>query len=141
MELPHEPDFFTDPALPRETSYPSETIVHRDPLDRTTVVQVSGELDFVNAGRLESALQEAVSQPNERVMIDLCDCTLIESSAIGSLMRARRALDRDADAGPPMVLVANRPHVLRALAAMEIDRIVPTMRNRHLALDLLLRFS
>jgi anti-sigma B factor antagonist len=121
--------------------FPSETVVHRDPLDRTTVVQVSGELDLANAGRLEAALCEAVARPNERLMIDLSDCVFVDTSAIGSLLRARRALDRDADAGPPMVLVANRPHVLRALGLTGLDQIVPTMRDRHRALDLLHRFA
>jgi anti-sigma B factor antagonist len=140
MELPQEPDSFTDPFFARDTSFPSETVVYRDPLDRTTVVQVSGELDVVNAGRLEAALREAVARPSERLMIDLCDCTFVDNAAIGSVIRARRALDRDADAGPPMVLVANRPRILRVLSAMGIDRIVPTMRDRHIAIDLLLRF-
>jgi anti-anti-sigma factor len=122
-------------------SYASETVVHRDPLDRTTVVQVSGELDSANASRLETALSEAVERSGERLMIDLSDCVSVASTAIGSLLRARRALDRDMGSGPPMVLVASRPEVLRALERTGIDRIVPMMRDRHRALDLLLRFT
>jgi anti-sigma B factor antagonist len=122
-------------------SYASETVVHRDPLDRTTVVQVSGELDNTNALRLEAALHEAVERNGERLMIDLNDCVSVSSTAIGSLLRARRALDRDTGSGPPMVLVASRPDVLRALERAGIDRIVPMMRDRHRALDLLLRFA
>jgi anti-sigma B factor antagonist len=135
------PNLHTEPDQLIDGYFPSETVVHRDPLDRTTVVQVSGELDLANAERLEAALYEAVGRPNERLMIDLSDCVFVDTSAIGSLLRARRALDRDADAGPPMVLVANRPHVLRALGLTGIDQIVPTMRDRHRALDLLLRFA
>lgn len=123
------------------TAIASETVVHRDALDRTTVVQVCGELDLAAAGRLEAALCEAVARPNERLLIDLSDCVFVDTSAIGSLLRARRALDRDADAGPPMALVANRPHVLRVLGMTGLDSVVPTLRDRHRALDLLLRFS
>jgi anti-sigma B factor antagonist len=119
---------------------PSETVVHRDALDRTTVIQVSGDLDLANAGRLEAALCEAVERPDERLLIDLSDCRFVETAAIGSLLRARRALDRDTRTGPPMVLVATHPQVLRALGLTGVDRLVPTMRDRHLALDLLLRF-
>ena len=119
----------------------SETVVHRDALDRTTVVQVSGVLDSVNASRLEAVLYEVVERRGERLMIDLSDCILVASTAIGSLLRARRALDRDTTSGPPMVLVASHPDVVRALEATGIDRVVPTLRDRHRALDLLLRFS
>ena len=135
------PSLHSEPEQLADVYFPSETVVHRDPLDRTTVIQVSGELDLANAARLEAALREAVGRPNERLMIDLSDCVFVDTSAIGSLLRARRALDRDADYGPPMVLVANRPHVLRALGLTGIDQIVPTMRDRHRALDLLLRFA
>jgi anti-anti-sigma factor len=120
---------------------PSGTVVHRDPLDRTTVVQVGGGLDARNTERLDSALFEALERTNERLLIDLGDCAFVDPTAIGSLIRARRALDRDSDGGPPMVLVANTPAVLRALRSSGIDRIVPTMPDRRLALDLLLRFA
>jgi anti-anti-sigma factor len=136
-------DLFEDlefnPRPPAKRRPPAETIVHRDPLDRTTVIQVSGELDLPNAGRFEAALCEAIGRAGERLLIDLGDCTFVDSIAIGSLMRARRALDRDGDAGPPMVLVANRPVILQVLGLTGVDRIVPTMRDRHRALDLLLR--
>jgi hypothetical protein len=49
-------------------------------------------------------------------------------------------LDRDTASGPAMVLVANRPQILRALGLTGIDRMVPTLGERHRALDLLLRF-
>jgi anti-anti-sigma factor len=122
-------------------SLASGTVVHRDPLDRTTVVQVSGGLDIPNSDRLDAALVEASERPNERLLIDLGDCVFVDPTAIGSLIRARRSLDRDSDGGPPMVLVANTPAVLRALRSSGIDRIVPTMPDRRLALDLLLRFA
>jgi anti-sigma B factor antagonist len=122
-------------------SIASETVVHHDPHDRTTVVQVSGILDGANASRFEAALYEAVERTGERLMIDLSDCVFVASAAIGSLLRARRALDRDMGSGPPMVLVATRTEVLRALELTGIDRIVPTMRDRHRALDLLLRVA
>jgi anti-sigma B factor antagonist len=105
------------------------------------VVQVSGELDLASTGRLEAALCEAAARPNERLLIDLSDCLFIDTAAVGSLLRARRALDRDADSGPPMALVANRPQVLQVIGMTGLDSVVPTLRDRHRALDLLLRFS
>jgi len=132
---------FDGRAAPSEPPVGCETVVHRDPLDRTTVVQVSGELDLPNSGRFEAALCEAVARPGERLMIDLSDCSFMDSIAVGSLIRARRALDRDGDGGPPMVVVANCPSILRLLGLSGIDRIVPTMGNRHRALDLLLRLA
>ncbi len=134
------PNAHVEPTHLIRGSHPSETVVHRDALDRTTVIQVSGELDIANAGRLEAALCEAVDRPDERLLIDLSDCAYLDSTAIGSLLRARRALDRDTGAGPPMVLVANQPDIMRLLGVTGIDRVVPVMRDRHLALDLLLRF-
>jgi anti-anti-sigma factor len=120
---------------------PTETVVHRDPLDRTTVVQVSGELDLAATGRVEAALFEAVQRPGERLLVDLCDCRYIDALAIDSLRRARRALDCDADTGPPMVLVADRPGLRRLLGEAGLDRFIPIVGDRHRALDLLLRLS
>ena len=118
-----------------------ETVVHRDPLDRTTVVQVSGELDLLTAAPFGAALGTAAARPGERLLIDLTDCGFIDLVAVQSLLRTRRALDRDGDGGPPMVLVTDRPEVLRVLALTGIDRSVPTLRDRHRGLDLLLRHA
>ena len=118
-----------------------ETVVHRDPLDRTTVVQVSGELDLLTAAPFDAALGTAAARRGERLLIDLTDCGFIDLVAVQSLLRTRRALDRDGDGGPPMVLVTDRPEVLRVLALTGIDRSVPTLRDRHRGLDLLLRHA
>ena len=134
------PDLHPQPLDDLRAVLPSQVVVHRDPLDRITVVQVSGELRLPSAARLEAAICEAVCRPDERLLIDLSGCLLIDSIAIGSVLRARRALDRDTASGPAMVLVANRPQILRALGLTGIDRMVPTLGERHRALDLLLRF-
>ena len=130
----------TEPGWPAADDYfLFGLVVHRNPLDRTTVMQVSGELDAAVVGRLEEALRAAVRRPGERLMVDLCDCVSIDSMAIGSLFRARRAFDCDSATGPPMVLVANRPHIAFMLEMSGLDRLVATLRDRHEALDLPLR--
>jgi anti-anti-sigma factor len=135
------PGMHIDPLDLGRTLIPPETVVHRDPLDRTTVIQVSGELDAAGAGRMEAALYEAVVRPAERVLVDLSDCTHLDPTAIDSLRRARRALDRDSAGGPPMVVVANTPGMLRALGLAGIESLLPVVRDRHEGLDLLLRFT
>jgi anti-anti-sigma regulatory factor len=114
-----------------------EIVVHRDPLDRTTVVQASGDLKLTATKFLESAIADVVRRPNERLLIDLSECRSLDGDALITLLCARRALDSDRDEGPPISVVASSA-AAEALEEAGIAQVVPTVSDRHAALDILL---
>jgi anti-sigma B factor antagonist len=57
-------------------------------------VAVRGELDMGTAPQLEEALDSAVAATVGAFVIDLCDVSFLDSTAISVLMRARALLGR-----------------------------------------------
>jgi anti-sigma B factor antagonist len=57
-----------------------------------TVVRLAGELDLYNAHLVREALLEAAEEGPERLVVDLADVTFIDSTALGVLIEARKAL-------------------------------------------------
>ncbi len=55
------------------------------------VVALRGEHDLATA----PAISETLSSLSGNVLVDLSDCTFIDSTVIGSLIRSSRALERD----------------------------------------------
>jgi anti-anti-sigma factor len=95
------------------------------PLDEgRTVVQVRGELDVSSGPKFQDALTDAVAASEEGVVIDLRECSFIDSFSIGALISARRALEARELGDPPMVIVARR-FVARALKLAGIDVMIP----------------
>jgi anti-anti-sigma factor len=84
------------------------------------VVHVEGELDMLTSGSLEEALAEA--EPEDRVVIDLTECTFIDSSAVRVLVAAARDAG---DSGRKVALVAQDPGILRVLEIAAVDTILP----------------
>jgi anti-sigma B factor antagonist len=58
-------------------------------------VAVRGELDMGTAPQLEEALDSAVGATVGAFVIDLCDVSFLDSTAISVLMRARALLGRE----------------------------------------------
>jgi anti-anti-sigma factor len=87
--------------------------------EATTVAAVVGELDLATSPELERAL-EGVSTA-ERVVIDLRNCTFLDSSAIRVLVARARV---SGEAGGGVAVVAPDPRVRRALEIAAIDRVV-----------------
>jgi anti-anti-sigma regulatory factor len=125
--------------LQRDAGEPrAEIVVHRDPLDRTTVLQVNGEMNLPTVNFFEAAIGDAVARPAERLLVDLSDCESLDGDALMSIVSARRAMDTDRISGPPLVLVAGPGRVRARLAESGLAEMVPTFADRHAALDVLL---
>jgi anti-sigma B factor antagonist len=84
--------------------------------DETQVVSIVGELDLYTAPQFEQALALNGSEPS-RVVVDLSECTFIDSTGLGILLKADRHIGRDA-----LLIVAAGPEVLRAFEVSGLDR-------------------
>jgi stage II sporulation protein AA (anti-sigma F factor antagonist) len=85
-----------------------------------SVVRVDGELDLATKRHLEEAVQDA--DPSGRLVIDLSDCTFLDSSAVRVLISTARSAQ---DAGGQVALVASDAGVLRVLEIAAVDTLLP----------------
>lgn len=76
--------------------------------DETRVVSVVGELDLYTAPEFERALA-LNGGASGRVVVDLSECTFIDSTGLGILVEANRQIG-----GNALLIVAAGPEVLRA---------------------------
>lgn len=84
------------------------------------LVHVTGELDPASIGDLESAF--ARSDASGRVVLDLSECTFLDSSAIHVILA--EAGKRGEDDGE-VVIVAPGAGIRRLLEIAQVDRMVP----------------
>lgn len=73
--------------------------------ERLWLVAVLGEPDLSNAGRLDEAIAR-VFAAGSRMLVDLSGASFIDSTVVGSLVRARQRAERDAS--DEFVIVAPR---------------------------------
>ena len=84
------------------------------------VVRVIGDLDMATAPALEERIASVGSA--SRLVIDLTQCTFLDSAAV----RLLTTVARDSDtAGTPLALVASDPGILRVLEITAVDDILP----------------
>ena len=88
---------------------------------RTAVVQLTGEHDLVSAPDLRQVLRESVSAETRLVVLDLADCTFVDSSVLGVLAGTYRWLT-----GSEVELIAVNATGLpaRVLAMMAMDELL-----------------
>ena len=84
------------------------------------VVRVEGELDLATSETLEDAIEP--SDPGGHLVIDLSECTFIDSSAVRLFVEAARAAQ---DAGGKVSLVTRDPGILRVLEIAAVDTMLP----------------
>jgi anti-anti-sigma factor len=68
------------------TDIPTTRIEVR-PLGTTTEIGVIGELDIASAGELARAIQDALGRGPETLLVDLCDVSFLDSSALHVLIK------------------------------------------------------
>ena len=87
-------------------------------VDGATVVHVVGELDLATTGQFEAAVRELGGQG--KLVVDLSECTFLDSSAIRSLIAAGRAHEQEG-----ISIVASQPSTLRVLEIASVDQVFP----------------
>lgn len=93
------------------------------------VLQVEGDLDMATAPTLEDALAD--SGFAKRLVVDLSQCTFVDSSAVRVLVSSVR--DSEA-AGGSLALVVTDPGILRVLEISGVDTMIPVHDNLDAAL-------
>lgn len=84
------------------------------------MVTVAGDLDMATTPELETALAAATS--SARLVVDLSECTFLDSAAVRLLVSSQRGVQA---AGGELVLVADDPGILRVLEITAVDELLP----------------
>jgi anti-sigma B factor antagonist len=87
------------------------TLEH-DPVDGSHLVVAGGELDISSTAELSAIFAMATAGPQDSVVLDLTHVGFIDSSALGTILRAAQQLE---DAGKRMHVVAAEGPVRRLL--------------------------
>jgi anti-sigma B factor antagonist len=87
----------------------------------SVLITVQGDTDLHVASRLEDALIAAASMSASRIVVDLTEATLFDSSAIHALLVGRSAAGRDTE----VAVVCANPSVLQVLEIAGIPELVP----------------
>lgn len=87
--------------------------VQREDHGSVPIVRVAGEIDLATVAALERELTLA-SVDTQRIVLDLLDCTFIDSTGISAIIRAGRLLPK-ADGSKPLAVVVRDQFVTRIL--------------------------
>ncbi len=106
--------------------------VSEDVLPNARVVTIRGEFDAAAAEEAGPVLLAASGDPDRSLVIDLLDCTFLDSTAIALIVGAARPLIN----GQVKVAIAAAPvsEVLEILRLAGIDRTIPVLPSTELAL-------
>jgi anti-sigma B factor antagonist len=97
-----------------------EVTVETLPEGRAVVVRVEGDLDLATSSDFEQAIETA--DLGQRIVIDLSECTFLDSSAVRVLVQTARAAEA---VGGTVVLIARDPSVRRVLEIAAVDTVLP----------------
>ncbi|MGC9670589.1 STAS domain-containing protein [Planosporangium sp. 12N6] len=97
----------------------------------TTVVELHGNLDILVADNLREVLEQACAD-RRNVVLDLADVRLIDSTALGELVRAHQTLN---EKGGNLCLAAPSPFIIAVLDAMPLRQGFPTFVSSEQAVD------
>jgi anti-sigma B factor antagonist len=97
------------------------------------LVEVSGEVDLHTAPQLRAVLGGLVERdsPGESVVVDLTGVSFIDSTGLGELVGAHKAVQRRGDR---LHLVATNERVTRLLSLTGLDEVLHVHSDRFAAL-------
>lgn len=93
----------------------------RSPGRDCTVVEVRCVLDLATVPQLRQTLQQAIDAGARRVVVDLAGVSLMDSSALGTLVLMFKTLRGQ---GGELCLAGPRPIVRSVLAFTSVDRVI-----------------
>ena len=96
------------------------------------LLEVNGELDLSTASQLEGPLEEAIASEKASVLIDLTDCTFIDSTGIALVVRAWQRVDASAGngGGGGLVLCCQNEQVRRVLEVTGLEHSLRVFATR-----------
>jgi anti-sigma B factor antagonist len=96
----------------------------------TVVIWISGDLDAFTAPELKTQLFAALDSGFDRVVLEMSDCELVDSTGLGVLVAGlKRARGRR------MVMASAGPELRRVLEIVGLDRVLPQYASRTEALS------
>lgn len=98
-------------------------------------VSVAGELDQATVPELQQALDEVIEAGGGGLLIDLSDCSFIDSSGLAALVSARDRMAGGDDRG--FSICCGSPQVRRLLEITGLDKAMGVVSTREEALDAL----
>ena len=108
------------PQLPRVPDGPSGVAVDVEQHDSAVVLHLRGELDMVTTARMTEAIDRALVDRPEILVIDLGKVTFLASSAMAALVAAHQSgADRTR-----VCVVTNGPRLTRILQLTGLDDIL-----------------
>ena len=89
--------------------------------DEVLIVAARGELDLYTAPDLRSLLLGAINDGRSAVVLDLCETTFLDSTALGVIIAAMKALRVRSGR---LVLVNDRTSITKTLAITGLDHLL-----------------
>jgi anti-anti-sigma factor len=106
--------------------------IDHDPIDRGHLVVASGELDLSATPRLSTVLAMAATTRGGRLVLDLSEVTFIDSTALGTILKAAAQLD---ESGTLLAVVAPEGPVRRLLEMTNLTQRFRLFATRAAALE------
>jgi anti-anti-sigma factor len=97
------------------------------------VLRVSGDVDAHTCDKLDLAVQGALSEGVDRVIVDFSDVGYTSSRGLGVLISARKALE---DRGGALVLLNPNDSVRAAMGVLGLDSVFSIAGNKDEAIKL-----
>ena len=91
--------------------------IRRTQTDGGELMELRGELDIGTAPKLEQAVERALEEGCRDVVLDLSGTTLLDSSGLGALLRAKRTVDASQGS-----MTVHSPHGSEARLVIEMSR-------------------
>lgn len=89
-------------------------------IDKTVIVDVSGDIDLHRSSQLQQGLLGVLSKKPNRVLINLSGVPYMDSSGVASLVKL---LSRTKKIGVPLALVAPTHRVMSILEITRLDSV------------------
>lgn len=104
----------TDRALPIPDAF---AITRRELDDRTSVIEIEGDLDLSTAPQLKWMLLDSLEAGHSQLVVDLSQATFMDSTALGVLIGVNRSLD----VGARLAIVCARANLLKIFELSGMD--------------------
>jgi len=111
---------------------PNRFAVSQEVLPDARIIRISGDFDAACVDRAHDVLRTASSDPERALVIDLLDCSFLDSMAIAAIVGAARPL---INGQIKIAIAAGRDsEVMQILRLAGIDRTIPVLPTTELAL-------
>ena len=101
-------------------------------IEAVPVISAPAEVDITNVDELLQAMRLCTDSGHTTLVIDMSETTFCDSAGVNQLVRAQK---RAAAAGGEVRLVISTAAVMRLLAIIGVDRVLPIFTSLEDALD------